>query len=125
MADRIEVAAGDATLFDPAELFGRPHFDRVFISYALSMIPPWREAVACAADAIAPRGALHVVDFGDFAGYPEWMRRAQFGWLRHFSVTPIPSLSRGLAEVARNKGLAASSRRLYGGYATVASLTRT
>jgi S-adenosylmethionine-diacylgycerolhomoserine-N-methlytransferase len=125
LADRITVAAGDATAFDPALLFDRPHFDRVFISYALSMIPPWREAAACAADSVAPGGRLHVVDFGNFAGWPEWMRRAQFGWLGRFSVTPIPSLDRRLAEVGKVKGFAASSRRLYGGYAMVASLTRT
>jgi S-adenosylmethionine-diacylgycerolhomoserine-N-methlytransferase len=125
MADCIEVAAGDATAFSAAELFGRPAFDRVFISYALSMIPPWRDAVACAADSVAPGGVLHVVDFGDFAGYPEWMRRAQFGWLGRFSVLPIASLDRRLAEVGRKKGFAASSRRFYGGYAMVASLTRT
>jgi S-adenosylmethionine-diacylgycerolhomoserine-N-methlytransferase len=125
MADRIAVAAGDATAFNPAALFGRPAFDRVFISYALSMIPPWREAVAHAADSVAPGGVLHVIDFGDFAGYPEWVRRAQFGWLRRFSVEPIPSLHRRLADIGGNKGFAAASRRLYGGYATVTSLTRT
>ena len=40
------------------------------ISYALSMIPPWREALAHALDVVAPGGALHIVDFGDCAGLP-------------------------------------------------------
>ena len=33
-------------------------FERVFISYALSMIPPWREALARAGDVVEPDGAL-------------------------------------------------------------------
>ena len=43
-------------------------FDRVMISYALSMIPPWRKALARALDVVAPGGSLHLVDFGDCAG---------------------------------------------------------
>lgn len=31
--------------FDPQALFGRGTFDRVFISYALSMIPDWEAAL--------------------------------------------------------------------------------
>ncbi len=46
LAERIAVAQGDATAFDPDALFGRAAFERVMISYALSMIPPWREALA-------------------------------------------------------------------------------
>ena len=42
LSSRIAIAQGDATAFDPVALFGRAHFDRVMISYALSMIPPWR-----------------------------------------------------------------------------------
>ena len=40
------------------------------ISYALSMIPPWREALAQALDVVAPGGSLQIVDFGDCAGLP-------------------------------------------------------
>src|SRR5271165_2999203 len=46
LAERIVFARGDATASDPAPLFGRVAFERVLISYALSMIPPWREALA-------------------------------------------------------------------------------
>ena len=70
LASRIRVAQADATNFDPNALFGRPHFERVVISYALSMIPPWREALAEAVEALAPGGALHIVDFGDQARLP-------------------------------------------------------
>ena len=41
LGGRIRLAQADATGFDPQALFGRPGFDRIVISYALSMIPPW------------------------------------------------------------------------------------
>ena len=62
--DSIRVAHADATDFSPERLFGAPAFDRIFISYALSMIPPWRAALQQALDALAPGGRLLIVDFG-------------------------------------------------------------
>src|SRR5438309_759689 len=43
---RIALGCADATDFDPRKMFGVAEFDRVFVSYALSMIPPWREVAA-------------------------------------------------------------------------------
>jgi S-adenosylmethionine-diacylgycerolhomoserine-N-methlytransferase len=124
MKGRITLAAADATAFSAEALFGRGRFDRVFISYALSMIPPWRETVEQAAAYVAPGGALQIVDFGDFAAYPGWLRAVQLRWLKRFSVTPIPQLEAELAEIATRLGLTLNSVRLYGGYAIEASLMR-
>ncbi len=123
LAHRIGVDAADATAFSGDELFGRAQFDRVFISYALSMIPPWRDALAAAAGHVAPGGSLHIVDFGDFADYPEWTRRAQLAWLRRFSVMPIPRLEDKLAAIADRLGFTFASQRLYGGYAVTSVLS--
>src|ERR1700688_4480203 len=41
LTDRIRVAHGDGTAFDPQILFGVPSFDHIMISYSLSMIPDW------------------------------------------------------------------------------------
>lgn len=122
--DRITLAAGDATAFGSKALFCTDGFDRVFISYALSMIPAWRDAVICAAGAVAPGGVLHIADFGDFADYPAWMAALQRAWLRRFSVTPIPCLETELGVIARQLGLEPSVTRLYGGYAILARLRR-
>ena len=46
LTDRIRVAHGDGTAFDPQLLFGLPRFDHVMISYSLSMIPDWRRVLA-------------------------------------------------------------------------------
>ena len=58
LASRIALAQADATALDPQALFGCASFERVMISYALSMIPPWREALAQALDVVAPGGSL-------------------------------------------------------------------
>jgi S-adenosylmethionine-diacylgycerolhomoserine-N-methlytransferase len=120
---RIALAAGDATSFDAAELFGVRAFDRVFISYALSMIPAWREVVRQASSLVAPGGALLIVDFGELARYPAILRRVQRAWLARFSVTPIPDLEAQFKELAGQIGFAATMIGLYGGYAIQARLT--
>jgi S-adenosylmethionine-diacylgycerolhomoserine-N-methlytransferase len=113
----IVFARGDATNFDPAKLFGQARFDRIFISYALSMIPPWQATLAHALDLLAPGGALHVVDFGDQAELPGWFRALLRQWLALFHVSPREELAREFAEQASAKGLAHRHEALYRGYA--------
>jgi S-adenosylmethionine-diacylgycerolhomoserine-N-methlytransferase len=124
LGGRITVAAADASAFQADPLLGRARFDRVFISYALSMIPPWRETIERAAAHVVPDGRLQIVDFGDFAVYPAWARKAQLAWLNRFSVHPIPRLENELAEIAGRIGFSATSVRLYGGYAIETTLSR-
>jgi S-adenosylmethionine-diacylgycerolhomoserine-N-methlytransferase len=123
-ADRIVVGEGDATKFDAAALFGRAHFDRVFISYSLSMIPPWRQALAPALAAVAPGGRLHVVDFGQEAGLPRWFKAAMFKWLAQFTVHPRPDLEEALAAAATDAGARLEFQRIYRGYTDYAVLTK-
>ena len=70
LSDRVRVAHGDATAFDPQRLFGRESFDRIFISYSISMIPDWNGAIDRALALLAPGGELHIVDFGGQSGLP-------------------------------------------------------
>lgn len=121
---RITVAQGDATAFDPVALFGRAAFERVMISYALSMIPPWREALAHALDVVAPGGSLHVVDFGDCAELPGPFKAALRRWLAAFEVTPRDDLGETLAALAGARGLASSAEAWRRGYATLAVVER-
>ena len=121
---RIRLAQGDATNFDPQTLFGQPCFDRIIISYALSMIPPWREALRHAAGYLAPGGSLHLVDFGDQAGLPSAFRNALNRWLAAFHVTPRLTLEAEIAGVAGELGLSSRSTRRYRGYAVHGALER-
>lgn len=79
----------DATTFSPTD-FGTDGFDRVMVSYALSMIPDWTSAIDASLGAVAPGGELHVVDFGQQEGLPGWFRTLLKGWLKKFHVTPAP-----------------------------------
>lgn len=124
LSDRVVVAQGDATDFDGRALFGRPAFERVFISYALSMIPPWQAVPAAALKAVAPGGKLMIVDFGQQAGWPSWFRAALFAWLRQFSVEPRADLETVLKATARDGGAELSFTRLYRGYSDYAVLTK-
>ncbi len=121
---RIIVAQADATDFDAEGLFGRAAFDRVLISYALSMIPPWREALARALDALSAGGALEIVDFGDQAGLPPLFRAGLRRWLAAFEVSPRDALGDALAALAADRGLRCRTAPLFGGYAMRASVGR-
>lgn len=123
LSGRITLAAGDATVFDPQILFGVPAFDRVFVSYALSMIPAWERAAAQAATRLAPGGRLMVVDFGDQGGWPRWFRAALRGWLARFHVTPRLALEPALADLAAARRLKLDFRPLYRRYAYLAALS--
>jgi S-adenosylmethionine-diacylgycerolhomoserine-N-methlytransferase len=124
LADRIRLAQADAVTADPAQLFGRGSFDRVMISYALSMIPPWRQALAHAASLIGPGGSLCLVDFGDQAGMPTWFRVLLFRWLGWFHVSARTDLKAELEQLAARAGLELRICDLYRGYACLAKLER-
>jgi S-adenosylmethionine-diacylgycerolhomoserine-N-methlytransferase len=124
LADRVIVAAGDATNFSGERLFGVPAFDRVFVSYSLSMIPPWRAALRQAYAAVAPGGRLHVVDFGGQASLPRWFRSGLRAWLARFSVEPRADLEAELAALAAETGARLEFERLYRDYAQRAVLEK-
>ncbi|MEI9901727.1 MAG: class I SAM-dependent methyltransferase [Hyphomicrobium sp.] len=121
---RIAIAHGDATSFNAEALFGVGSFDRVFISYALSMIPPWRASLDQALAALAPGGRLLIVDFGDQAALPGWFKRGLRAWLAQFSVTPRDELAAELRRVAALPGYRVRCMPLYRGYSTYAVVTR-
>lgn len=119
MDGKMTLARADATDFDPAALFGREKFDRIFVSYALSMIPDWRGALAQALDHLAPGGKLAIVDFGQQENLPGWLRSLLRAWLRQFHVTPRQELSRAIAAEAMKRGFTWRVRPLYRGYAWI------
>ena len=124
LSARVALGQGDATAFDPEALFGRAKFERVMISYALSMIPPWREALEHALDVVAPGGSLHLVDFGDCAGLPGPFRTALRRWLAAFDVTPRDDLGAAVAALAAKRGLRCEIESRFRGYAVLAVVRR-
>lgn len=124
LSERIHLAQADATSFDPQALFGRTGFERIVISYALSMIPPWQGVVEEAARRLAPGGRLHIVDFGDQAGLPGPFRALLTRWLALFHVSPRRELPQFVADLTAKDGLLAASRPLFRGYAIAARIER-
>jgi S-adenosylmethionine-diacylgycerolhomoserine-N-methlytransferase len=120
LSEHIHLAQADATAFDAQALFGQAGFERIVISYALSMIPPWQGVVRQALRALTPNGELHIVDFGDQAGLPGAFRGALNRWLALFHVTPRADLTMVLNEIAEAEGAVAKTTPVYRGYAVQA-----
>lgn len=123
LAERIRLAHGDAAGFDAQALFGRTSFDRIFFSYSLSMIPPWQEALRHAVTLLAPRGSLHVVDFGHGRNLPSFFDRALEAWLARFHVTRRVDLEPVMQRLARDVGADLYYADLFRTYAAYAVLT--
>ncbi|MDI1294289.1 MAG: methyltransferase domain-containing protein, partial [bacterium] len=110
--------------FDAAALFGRATFERVVVSYALSMIPDWQAALVQAARCVAPGGRLEIVDFGQQEGLPSLWKQMLFGWLDRFHVSPRAEMGHAIENLARQVGGFAHSRAVYRGYAVRGGLIR-
>ncbi len=124
LANCIQLAQGDAANLDTRALFGQDAFDRVFISYALSMIPPWQEALVCAWRAVRPGGSLHIVDFGEQSRLPSVFRSGLRAWLKKFSVHPRAELEAELRRLANERGAEIVFERPFRDYACSAILTK-
>ncbi|CAH0354687.1 2-methoxy-6-polyprenyl-1,4-benzoquinol methylase, mitochondrial [Sphingobium sp. CECT 9361] len=124
LAGQIALTQGDATDFEARKLWGRDGFDRIFLSYTLSMIPGWELALDEAARALAPDGSLHIVDFGQQERLPGMFRDILFGWLRRFDVSPRGDMLPVLEDVAARNRLTLDFAPLYRGYAWSAVLRR-
>jgi S-adenosylmethionine-diacylgycerolhomoserine-N-methlytransferase len=86
---QLHAVEADATTYRPAQ-----PADCVFLSYALTMIPDWRGAIANAVAMLKPGGVLGVVDFyvapaqpfADSARHSAWTRWFWPTWFRHDGV---------------------------------------
>jgi S-adenosylmethionine-diacylgycerolhomoserine-N-methlytransferase len=123
LSSRIRVAHADATALNPHGLFGSARFERVFISYSLSMIPAWPTVLDAAIACLTPGGELHVVDFGGQRGLPRWFRDLLRRWLALFHVAPRDTLEGALKERSSRFDATLTIERPYRDYAQYARLT--
>lgn len=124
LSDRIVLGQGDATRFDAEALFGEVWFDRVFLSYTISMIEDWRGALASAARLVAPGGRLEVVNLGQQEQLPTFFRKGLFAWLAAFEVTPRSDLRATVNAIAEREGLLPGFASRMRGYIWRSWLTR-
>ncbi|MBX9456012.1 MAG: class I SAM-dependent methyltransferase [Rhizobium sp.] len=113
----------DANQFLPGD-FDEDGFDRIMISYALSMIPDWRLTVATSLAALNPGGSLHIADFGQQEGLPRWFGHALRAWLHRFHVTPRADLESVLRAMVEGTPYGLEFTRHARGYSWLAVITR-
>jgi S-adenosylmethionine-diacylgycerolhomoserine-N-methlytransferase len=101
LSHRIKLAHGYAENITPAMFGESGKFDDAVFSYSLSMIPDWRAAIAAADAALDEGGRIHIVDFGDLAGFAKPLQRGLLAWLRLFHVAPRVEL---LSALERRSG---------------------
>ena len=77
-------------------------FDKIFFSYSISMIPPWRESIGNALRNLKPGGELSLVDFYDQRDLPAPFRRFLKWWLAKFHVKFWPELMPALNSLESN-----------------------
>ena len=81
----LKTALADDFKFD--ETFGLDaQFDKIFFSYSISMIPPWRESIDNALANLKPGGEMYIVDFYDQKNLPSAFRKSLRWWLKKFHV---------------------------------------
>ena len=124
LKDRVNLARADAAAFDPQTAFGQESYDRIFISYAVSMIPQWRKVMAEATARLAPGGELHIADFGDMRDLPGWPKSAVNTWLGWHHVTPRADLFEVAASLASADGWSLEAKRLHRGFSWVTVIRR-
>jgi S-adenosylmethionine-diacylgycerolhomoserine-N-methlytransferase len=122
LASQIRVAHADATRLDPQPLFGVARFERIFISYSLSMIPDWQAVIDGSISSLAPGGELHIVDFGGQQRLPGVFRAVLRRWLALFHVTPRDEMETVLRARAQAAGARLMFERPYRDYAQYAVL---
>jgi len=116
MAGRITLFHGDAENPALAMPLTVRTFDRIFLSFCLSMIPDWQGAIRQALSLLAPGGELHIVDFGQSEGWPSPFRALLKQWLALFHVEPRRHLRAFLAGLDSEIGTLSEFVPLYRGY---------
>ena len=122
LSAQVQVAQADATSFETEKLFGRALFQRVFMSYTISMIPRWRAVLEQSTASLSDGGELLVIDFGGQEGLPGWFRPVLRKWLSLFHVMPRAELELEMTVLADRKDASLTFERPYRGYAQYAKL---
>lgn len=97
-------------------------FDKIFFSYSISMIPPWRESIENALANLKPGGELFIVDFYDQADLPKPFQRLLKWWLSKFHVQFWDGLIGFLRSFEENGTADVQIRPVFRRYAFIARL---
>lgn len=125
LTNSIKIAQGFAQSFDAAALFSlQKPLNKIVFSYALSIIPPWRESLDHALAMLPSGGQIHIVDFGAMDNQPQWFRTFIFKWLSLFHVYHKPEILEYLKTLHSQQKGTLSVQHLYKGYTYIAQFTK-
>lgn len=122
LAHRIYVIQADATNFDPFIAFGIDRFERVFLSYCVSMIPEWEKAIEHGLNLRSAGGQLSLVDFGQQERLPRLFKRMLTAWLCKYHVQARADLEQTLTRFSEECHSKLRFEKLYRGYAYYAQV---
>ena len=123
--NQVQLAHCLAEEFSSVTLFGSPeHFDTIFFSYSLSMIPKWQAALDRGLLNLKTGRSLWVVDFWDQGDLPNWFAGALQRWLSVFHVNYRPELLEYFRTIESSGLVTLSVEPLRGRYAYLAKLTK-
>jgi S-adenosylmethionine-diacylgycerolhomoserine-N-methlytransferase len=117
LSKQIKLETALSTDFTAAKLGHNKPFDRLIYSYSLSMMDDWREALEHGFKQMKAGGTLHVVDFGNQEGLPQWFRKLLGGWLNQFHVRFRPEVRAWFEEQQRAGRGTMTFRSVMRGYA--------
>ncbi len=118
MVDKINLKQSYSQSFDPKMLFDLDEpLDKIVFSYALSIIPPWKESIDHALELLPKGGEMHIVDFSGQEGLPKIFRSFLFWWLKMFHVFHKPEILEYLQNLEQSKKGSLKLTHLYKGYA--------
>lgn len=119
----LKPALADDFSFDRTFGLAKP-FDKIFFSYSISMIPPWRESVDNALANLKPGGTLYFVDFYDQEELPGPFRKLLKWWLTKFHVQFWDGLIPHLTELSDKGAVDLRFKPYFRRYAFIASLRK-
>ncbi|MGQ0542292.1 MAG: class I SAM-dependent methyltransferase [Blastocatellia bacterium] len=123
--DNVTLKTALADNFYYRDTFDLPEqLDKIFFSYSISMIPPWRESIDNALANLKPGGELFIVDFYDQKELPRTFRIMLQNWLKAFHVQFWNDLMPYLNTLGTKGLVRLSITPLYKRYAFIAKLTK-
>ena len=120
---KLETALAGDFSFDETFRLAEP-FDKIFFSYSISMIPPWRESIDNALRNLKPGGELFIVDFFDQADLPAAFRKFLKWWLSKFHVRFWPELLPHLRSLEESGAVSLRVEPLFRRYSFIARMKK-
>lgn len=125
LSKHVQLAQAYSQNFSPRGLFIlSERVNKIVFSYALSIIPPWRESIDHALEVLPEGGAMHIVDFGGQDGLPKFFRAFLFWWLSLFHVYHKPEILEYLVSLEKEGKGVLRIQHLLKGYAYLAVFTK-